>query len=344
MSESLPLEILILIIRKLPPQPPHIPIALPATDVLTKTFIALSLTNTAFHAIAIDYLYKYCLFIDKPWRLTALLRSLGTLQNLKSGISRQGVSPANITSLVLKPYHNGTIADRRIAEEINALFTILAPNLKRLVIDMELRSLYPEDDDEGIRPILRMAFEKLTAIEVFCSTRDELFLNLHWPLHPEPPVWSYWKNLTTLALYNVDMENFMPYVKVMDSIKTLVLTNADSIDDLHERWNGEFHGYTGYEICPTRPSTVAAMRELLKDEQHLEIIIVNNHDYQDFLDEALGTSRYLTTSFVDVPMPPNVHYPEALQEWTRNLIISGIPLEMVERVNVQDLRWLDWGD
>lgn len=131
----------------------------------------------------------------------------------------------------------------------------------------------------------------------------------------------------------------MAYFERMENIRTLVLRNADSADDfpVHESWN-EAHGCEDYKICPTRPSTVAAMRELMQGERHIELIFVNRFEYQRRPAEPMGTSKYLTTSLVDVPVPNGVEGDiEVCQEWVKELMISAKPLETVERMDVQDL-------
>lgn len=86
--------------------------------------------------------------------------------------------------------------------------------------------------------MLRRAFKKLTALEVFCSTRDELFLDIPGPISRQNnrQVWADWPNLTTLALHNVHLEMAMVYFAEMKNIKSAVLEGADSVDDfpVHE--------------------------------------------------------------------------------------------------------------
>ncbi|KAL6858169.1 hypothetical protein ACO1O0_005625 [Amphichorda felina] len=95
-----------------------------------------------------------------------------------------------------------------IAKAVHAILVKVAPTLKRLIIDMPLRSLYPGDDTRGVKPILRCAFEALVNMEEFVSIRDELFLSLSSnPSVEEPPVWeTAWPKLRHIALYNADLD------------------------------------------------------------------------------------------------------------------------------------------
>ncbi|THW44018.1 hypothetical protein D6D21_05082 [Aureobasidium pullulans] len=82
-----------------------------------------------------------------------------------------------MTRLYLSPFSGGTINERKVVEQITELFTILAPSLKRLIINMPLRSHYPQEDVvTKLRPILRQGFSLLTNLEEFSSVQDNLFL------------------------------------------------------------------------------------------------------------------------------------------------------------------------
>ncbi|KAH7150153.1 hypothetical protein B0J13DRAFT_549640 [Dactylonectria estremocensis] len=98
------------------------------------------------------------------------------------------------------------LADMQTAIVVRDILLTLAPVLKCLIIDMPLRSLYPEYDKEGIRPILRHGFEALVHLEEFVSIRDELFLAIVED-ETEHHVWATcWPKLRRLALYNLDMD------------------------------------------------------------------------------------------------------------------------------------------
>jgi hypothetical protein len=86
------------------------------------------------------------------------------------------------------------------------LCKIVGPCLTRLVIDIPLRRLRPEDDTKHVRALLRAAFQELVALEEFVSTQDELSLDVteRDGINSDEAVWPTWPNLKRLALYNVD--------------------------------------------------------------------------------------------------------------------------------------------
>ncbi|EOO02419.1 hypothetical protein UCRPA7_2030 [Phaeoacremonium minimum UCRPA7] len=117
---------------------------------------------------------------------------------------------------------------------IRELFYLVCGSLRRLVIDMPLRSLYPADDHLNVRKTLREGFSTLTKLEEFVSVRDELYLRVYereW-LIEEAEVWTLWPALRRLALYNVDAdEQFWGRVAGMPKLETLILTRADGMQE-----------------------------------------------------------------------------------------------------------------
>lgn len=76
----------------------------------------------------------------------------------------------------------------------------------------------------------------------------------------------------------------------------------------------------------------------MQEERHLELIFVNSYLHQRRPAEPMGTSRYLTTSFVNVPIPVGSDgYIDVCQEWMKELMISARPLETVERMDTPGL-------
>lgn len=171
------------------------------------------------------------------------MRTITTPHNLyRPSESTKDILPY-ITSLYLRPFplkHDPSSLDFPTSLDIEQLLKHLSPYLRRLLIDMPLRSLYPEDDALGVKRILRSAFTGLPALEAFCTVRDELYLSTK-VIYPsdEPPVWTLWPKLRTLALYNpyVDTE-FLEYVKKLQHIETVVLTRSDFLEeiDIKREW------------------------------------------------------------------------------------------------------------
>jgi hypothetical protein len=225
---QLPIELLEMIIENL--SPPGAGLALPASDITTRTlYSCLTVSKPTFNR-SLELLYSKCLYINNQQQLHALLRSYQSESfalDLKISAS---------TSMFLAPFTGDTIDEPKVVEDLHNLFDILGNSIRRMVIDMPLRSAYP-DRREGreIRVPLRNAFRKLMALEEFTSVRDELYLSTIMPKvnDIEPPVWSRWPNLQRIALYNVDIsEDLLKNVTRLRSIKTLVLTRPDGMEDL----------------------------------------------------------------------------------------------------------------
>ncbi|KAE8441556.1 hypothetical protein EG329_004675 [Mollisiaceae sp. DMI_Dod_QoI] len=237
---SLPLEIILNIIDFVVSSSKPLPIALVRTLPTTRTLLSLTLTSRAIYPLARRLLYTHCMYISNSQKLALLLRTLTTLSQRSQ--SAQDPLPS-ITSLYLRPFA-GSYVELNKARAIKQLLNIVGPTLRRLVIDMPLRSLYPEDDSDGIRPVLRSAFLDLPALEEFCSVRDELYLatEARFPPH-EPPVWSLWPKLKKLALYNQDITaDFLRGIRKLHNIETLVLTRSDGLyeTDLKQTWKNQF--------------------------------------------------------------------------------------------------------
>lgn len=194
--------------------PDHNYLAYPASHITTKTLLTLLTVSRATSRAAKTLFYTHCLYIDTPWRLDSLLTA-----SLAKPCPPVPVSC--ILNLYLAPFPGRTIRDRKIISQIRELFTLLGPSLRRLIINMPLRSHYPEEDvTDRLRPILRQGFEQLVHLEEFSSVKDELFLAYWNPkLHdvmPDPTdddfgpfenrlndcMFEKWTNLRFLALYN----------------------------------------------------------------------------------------------------------------------------------------------
>jgi hypothetical protein len=295
---ALPNELLSCIIQSV--RPSGSPVAVPAKHVVTQTLLNLTRASSRTRSLAIPYLYTYCLYIDSPRRLELLLRTLSShVDDLQTktcatggaaGSKSLGYNLLNhghgvLRSLYLAPFEEDTIDDPPVVKMIASLFKLLSPSLARLVINMALRSLYPEEDSHSVRPLLREAFQRLTALEEFTSVQDELFLDTRDierdDFVREPPVWSLWPRLKHLALYNVDIdsEDVMGSLRKHPSLKVLVLTRAD----------GEREGTTlslltmahlirvlivNTASChPEDPFTTRSVKKLIEGEFHNDKIV-----------------------------------------------------------------------
>jgi hypothetical protein len=245
----LPADILLSVLDFVVPASIHSPIALSLRSTTTKTILSLTLTSRTIYPTARRLLYTHCLYINTPRRLHDLLKILSDPSDpSKPSRNNEHLLPY-ITSLYLRPFASyTTIEDLSIATAVRSLLSILSPHLRRVLIDMPLRSYYPEDDTLGIRPILRSAFADLLALEEFCSVRDELYLDTLAAPSEESLVWSLWPKLRTLALYNVDVSSlrFWKGLRQLENIETVVLTRSDGLEevDIKREWRKQFDKVT----------------------------------------------------------------------------------------------------
>jgi hypothetical protein len=242
----LPPDIILYIIDCVIPSWADTEVAYPRSHAITSTLLTLTRTSRLIYPTARRLLYTHCLYIDSPRRLRSLLCSLAAYTT--ESIASKSPTIQHETSLYLSPFPNETINDLPTAQAVHDLLSLLAPTLRRLVVDIPLRSLYPEDDTLNIRPILRSAFKKLTSLELFCSARDELFLDCAgWPANrDEVNVWSLWPKLKVLALYNCDVDPawsvtspFWRDLAALKNLEILVLTRCDGVQDVDFKaeWN-----------------------------------------------------------------------------------------------------------
>lgn len=247
----LPTELLLHIIDSLIPSNP--PVAFPASHIVTRTLLKLCLVSKTIHYAAIRLLFAHCVYIDSPDRLRLLQQTLVDHQlerafgsripwHLPLDRDRSGLNPETrhentpksfINSLFLTPFPDDTIDFPEIVPLILGLCSTIGHYLTRLVIDIPLRSLYPVDDTNNIRPFLRAAFQEFVVLEEFVSTRDELYLDVTKRAREHPAVWSTWPNLKRLALYNVDVSSsrFLRDIQQCRQLTHLVLTRTDGLTE-----------------------------------------------------------------------------------------------------------------
>jgi len=248
-SVYLPVEILDRIIWFTIPN--HNYLAYPASHITTKTLVTLLKVSRATSRAAKLLLYTHCLYIDTPWRLDTLLTA---------ALAKPcpPVAASCIQNLYLAPFPGRTIRDRKIINQITELFTLLGPSLKRLIINMPLRSHYPfEDVTEKLRPILRQGFEQLIHLEEFSSVRDELYLAYWDPEYshiiPDLEDWDsddfnytiydfmfeQWPKLRLLALYNGLLSHRLRQALAeMPRLEQVVLSRPDFDESfVHGTWS-----------------------------------------------------------------------------------------------------------
>jgi hypothetical protein len=221
----LPTELLLHTIDSLIPSSP--PVAFPASHIVTRTLLKLCLVSKTIHHAATRLLFTHCVYVDSPGRLRLLQQTLvdhhlerafgskisqrlpldRNLPDFKLETRHENTPKSFINSLFLAPFPDGTIDSLEIAPVVLGLCTTIGHYLARLVVDMPLRSLRPEDDTNNARPFLQAAFQELVALEEFVSTRDELFLDVAKHGREHLAVWSTWSNPKRLALCNVGVSS-----------------------------------------------------------------------------------------------------------------------------------------
>ncbi|PYH89162.1 hypothetical protein BO71DRAFT_453625 [Aspergillus ellipticus CBS 707.79] len=145
-------------------------------------------------------------------------------------VTRTLISLTLTSKLTLKLAPNLRVPET--VAQLDILSSNLSCSLRRLVVQMPLRYLYPDDDHEGLLKIMRNAFLRLSAIEELCSVQDEFCLSTLWGEYKRP-VWSTWPRLRCLALYNVCVDHdFVQALRQCPNLTHLVLTRSESLGDV----------------------------------------------------------------------------------------------------------------
>lgn len=278
----LPLELVLNIITCSLPKPN---VLLAPAHPITQLLLSFTLVCRETRKLANKYLLQHCVYLSSETRLSSLLLTIPSRPDLR-----------NISSLYLAPFGN-TLDNLPTATWVRELFNFTCNTLKRLVIDMPLRSLYPEDDHLGVRAMLHEGFSRLENLEEFVSVRDELFLSLV-PNRREPEFWRKFPKLRRLAVYNAIVQpDFWRDVAAMTSLECLVLTRADGLfsdgsnfkteyfrhcnrplkvllvnTDAHQVRYGNMLRFRWDEVDPTKKMTIMTYSiPLLFDDDHIGV-------------------------------------------------------------------------
>jgi hypothetical protein len=185
----------------------------------TKTLLFFTLVCHETRRLASRYLAHSTAY-------TSALRDVSTLLLLI--LSKTRYYPL-ITTCSLPPFGDN-IDDPPLCAYTADLLLSTCHTLRELVIDIPLRTCYPEDDHDAVRSVLRAGFESLINLGEFVGVRDELYLDVDEMEHAS--VWMKWPKLKRLALWNPDCdETFWRHIAEHPSLETLVLSNADSLDE-----------------------------------------------------------------------------------------------------------------
>ncbi|KAL2861755.1 hypothetical protein BJX68DRAFT_260565 [Aspergillus pseudodeflectus] len=221
---ELPAELILHVVECLIPS--TLPVVFGPQHIVTRTLRSLTLVCRLVSRTAKHLLIKHCLYIDTSQRLDRLLDV-----SPYAFVSQNGHCPFP-AGLFLSPFPPENLNKPSIARQLDHLSLAVCSGLARLVIDMPLRYLYPEDDHLRVRPILREAFKRMAMLEEFCSVRDELYLSTKEGMQ-EPAIWSFWPRLQRLALYNVAIESsqFIEGLRQCLNLTHLVLVRPDGLAD-----------------------------------------------------------------------------------------------------------------
>ncbi|KAK0552504.1 hypothetical protein OC861_001912 [Tilletia horrida] len=307
------MEVILLIIANVVEDPRRI---YSSSHGVTKTLLSCIRVCRATRLAASNLLRQHCVYIDDHEQLQQLIQYL----EQEGQIASDGRGPRykSITQLYLSPFGED-INDLSIASAIERLFKLVHQTLRRLVIDIPLRSIYPEDDEGGVRRPLRDGFSLLTKLEEFVSVRDELYLNVSERVPSrEAKVWTMWPDLRRLALYNpVSDPQLWQMVRAMPHLATLVLTRADGLESCDMK--AEYlHVQTSFHGSSPRP---------------LRVLIVNTfrfHSITSLMGEgdwlSIDPDETMHVSLNDVPVSPGTEdwAIEMCQEWIKQAALKGI--------------------
>ncbi|KAH7087296.1 hypothetical protein FB567DRAFT_621059 [Paraphoma chrysanthemicola] len=208
----LPIELILNVVTCSLPAPGTL---LDAAHPTTKLLLTFTLVCRETRRVARRGLREHCAYLDSERRLSSFLRAIPSQPDLRG-----------IVSLTLAPFDH-SIDNLPLCSWVRELFCFTCESLTKLVIDMPLRTCYPENDHLAVRPVLRVGFERLVNLVEFVSTRDELYLDV--TEFEDACVWEKWPRLERLALYNVSAnEKFWQRVARHPSLETLILSNPDS--------------------------------------------------------------------------------------------------------------------
>lgn len=330
----LPLDVLLNIVESLVSDSPNVIFA-PGSPTTT-TLLALTQVCHAVSPLATRLLWRHCAYIDSPKKLLLLNQALSANhQNLvqlflspfpdvsepfddlddgnglgndadcaDDGLSYSRPSPLNNLPLCQAVYH---------------LFKCIAPTLRRLIIDIPLRSLYPEDDHQSVRPFLRHGFSALVNLEEFVSVQDELYLSIAERRWHEPPVWATcWPKLRRLALYNpvIDTEDAIwDQMARLAHLEMAIFARADGSGDPPEGGDDSDLSWAGLQSINIKKEWLRALQVVCTGEPdyqrptEISLVLTNCAEFQPRFPRfhaswrAEDPSDLVKVMLADVPLP-----------------------------------------
>ncbi|KAF1967024.1 hypothetical protein BU23DRAFT_484864 [Bimuria novae-zelandiae CBS 107.79] len=210
----LPIELVLNVITCSLPKPN---VLLRPEHPITQLLLQFTLVCHETRRVANRALREHCVYLSSGARLRSLLLAISVRPDLK-----------HITALFLAPF--STTIDQPTTVCIRELLFYTCRTLKRLIIDMPLRSLNVEDVHHlVILQTLQQGLSRLEHLEEFVSVRDEIIFD---PWSGEVPL-THWPKLKRLANYNPTANRgfWRSMAGRMKHLETLVLTRADGLRD-----------------------------------------------------------------------------------------------------------------
>ncbi|QPC72129.1 hypothetical protein HYE68_002881 [Fusarium pseudograminearum] len=230
----LPPEVIMTIIESLIPEnTSHSWPIFPASHVITKTLLSLTLVSKAAYPIASRLLWQNCLRIESTKTLHLFCDFIsrksivtGRMPCEAYGSTRLFLAPFNclpfrlparnpvdgeareeaINPSVYKDLHpwRDALKDKKAVEAVKKVLITLAPVLKSIIVDMPFSSLFFQSE-YPLQKLLRKGLEAIVNVEDFVCITNQL----HLPTKQDgsgSKVWTKWPKLQRLALHGVDIE------------------------------------------------------------------------------------------------------------------------------------------
>lgn len=276
----LPPELIAHIVRSVVPSTQPGPIAYPPSHIVTKTLLALAQVSSLTYCEAVRLLYQHCLWIDAPEQLHGFSKSLMIMAGLQSTRHtdsrlpslgnlrwrRDVFEPASekkgplrsqtlpnitphqyITSLFLRPFalrpaYWGTDVDIEGLHLSHDLLSLVAPTLRRLVLDLDFEYTHTKKLPTRVRAHINEALSQLTSLEVFFSMQNDYHEQSRFDSDALPLFWHSLTNLQTMIVCDADHRDYRRFwsqLKMMPCFRTLVVArprDPGSFADVVRGW------------------------------------------------------------------------------------------------------------
>lgn len=219
MLAHLPLELVLEIIEGIVAGSDGRTVAYPPRGWRTKLLLSFCTAGKATHEHARRLLYQHCVYVDSPTSLRLLLRTLSGPEDDRDVEDAEDIYMAEregrhhatrdlIHSMYLSPFPGPGIDDLPVAQWMAQLLLMLRNRLRRLVVEIDINSLEPEQDHLDVLPTLWRGIYFQEALEEYFSVVDEKDARPRLRtrrLEPAPVshllMWRMWPNIKRLCLH-----------------------------------------------------------------------------------------------------------------------------------------------